>query len=303
MPVFLVCEGQQGSLDERVLNALVVQLSVPSVQIAHTGSDTGLGAVRQYIERPKPQSTPPVAADVAVSVADRNYRPRAESDATWNNAADRRFVWRRHEIENFLLEPRVILEAFDSFRATVQQPWVAGLPTSETAVSQFLQAVAVRLIENHAAEILRAELIRVLGSQQLRFGISAPPRPPGAIVPGQAEWLPVLTAEATRILGSCATASTLVAYQPSEIATRYQVLLTQFQNPTFLASGDYLSDLGGHELLDACAAELRRLGGPPTLTEEYLGTELLAALTRVYQPNTLFHPDDFAELAAILARY
>lgn len=303
MPVFLVCEGQHGSLDERVLNALVVQPSAPTVQTAPAGSDTSLGSVCQYIERPKPQSAPPAPPDVAVAVADRNYRPRAEADATWNNAARRRFVWRRHEIENYLLEPRVVLELFDNFRAAVPPPWAAGLPASEAAVGLFLQTRAAPLVENHAAEVLRAELVRALSPHGLRFGVRAPAPPQGAFAPGRAEWLPVLTAEATRILNGCATAGTLVAYQPNEIAARYQVLLAQFQNPPFLAAGDYLFDLGGHELLQSLAFELRRLGGPPALTEQYLGTELLAALGRVYQPNTLFQPDDFAALGTILAQY
>lgn len=300
MAVFLVCEGQQNSLDERVLDALVIQPAVPTVQIAHAGGDSGLGAVRQYIERAKPQTVPPVAADVAVVVTDRNYKPRPEADATWNAPTNRRVIWRRHEIENYLLEPSVVLEAFNGFRATVPQPWAAGLPNSAAAVSTFLQALAAPLIENHAAEILRDELIRSLRAQRLQFGVAAPAAAPGATVPGQAEWVPVLTAEAARVLSGCATAGALSAYQSHAISARYQVLLAQFQAPTFLGSGDYLFDLGGHELMQVLASELRRLGGPLTLTEEYLSTELLNALTRIYQPNVTFQPDDFANLATIL---
>jgi hypothetical protein len=92
-------------------------------------------------------------------------------------------------------------------------------------------------------------------------------------------------------------------FQPAAIANRYQALLAHFQVPVFLSSGNFLVDMGGHELMAALAAHLRGVGAPPRFTASFLEDELLRVLTPLYRPGALYQPDDFQELAAILARY
>jgi hypothetical protein len=60
--------------------------------------------------------------------------------------------------------------------------------------------------------------------------------------------------------------------------------------------------MGGHELLAALSRHLHSLGAGARLNQQVLSDELLRVLDRIYQPNILFQPDDFAELAAILAQ-
>jgi hypothetical protein len=261
-----------------------------------SGGDKGLGAVRAYLEsatRHNPQNPSP--PDVAIAIEDRNYRPLAEVNATWANARRRSFIWRRHEIENYLLHPRLVLEMFNGFRGAGQS-WAAKLPVSEADVNALLQTLALQVIENHAAEVLRTELVQTLNPLRLSFG---PPRPN---IRDQAHWLPALENEAARLCNDCATASALSELQRTAIATRYQQLLAVYQQPSFFASGDYLRDLGGHELLATLGSHLSGLVGG-AISQQLLEDELLTALDRVYQPNALFQPDDFAELAAILAQY
>jgi hypothetical protein len=93
------------------------------------------------------------------------------------------------------------------------------------------------------------------------------------------------------------------ALQSAAIVSRYQALLAQIQAPTFLSSGDFLSEMGGHELMAALADHLRRVGAPPGFTDSFLEEELLRVLTPIYQPGAIYQPDDFQELAAILGRY
>jgi len=73
-------------------------------------------------------------------VEDRDYRPGAVANATWANRAGRSFIWRRHEIENYLLHPRVVLELFNNFRAT-GAAWANSLPANEPDVSALLQSL------------------------------------------------------------------------------------------------------------------------------------------------------------------
>jgi hypothetical protein len=91
--------------------------------------------------------------------------------------------------------------------------------------------------------------------------------------------------------------------QPAAIASRYQALLAQFQAPVFLISGDFLIDMGGHELMAALAAQLRGIGAPSGFTDSFLEDELLRVLTPIYQPEMIYQPDDFQELAVILGQY
>jgi hypothetical protein len=153
MAVYLVCEGLNTGLDNRVLDHLVIQFHNLAVQMAPSGGSGGLGAVRVYLLNRSPN-------DVAISVEDRDYyRTQAEAHATWGNPAATAYIWRRHEIENYLLHTRVVLALFDDYR-TAGLPWAANLPVSEPDVLALLQTVATPLLENHAGEVLRVELLR-----------------------------------------------------------------------------------------------------------------------------------------------
>lgn len=297
MAVFLVCEGENNGLDNRVLDALVVQHHNLSVQMAPSGGSGGLGAVRVYLRNLAHQN-------VAISVEDRDYyRTQAQAHAGWGNLAAQGFVWRRHEIENYLLHPRVVLALFNDFRAAGID-WATSLPATEADALALLQAVATPLLENHAAEVLRVELLRhSTAGGNLQFGALHPPASPGATVAGQAAWLHALQQEAARLVKACTQAVSHPELQAAAIAARYHILLTQFQAPTFLTSGDFLSDMGGHELMAALAAHLRGLGAPPGFTDRFLESELLRVLIPIYAPGVIYNPDDFRELADILAQY
>ncbi len=297
MAVHLVCEGGITGLDYRVLDGLVVQFNNLAVRLAQSGGSGGLGAVRVFLLNRVPN-------DVAISVEDRDYhRTRAEAHARWANLAATGYIWRRHEIENYLVHPRVVLALFADYR-TAGLAWAAALPVSEPDTLALLQAVAAPLLENHAGEMLRVELLRhSTAAGNLQFGAIRPLAPGGVGSPGQAAWVSALQQEANRLCGACTAAAAHPELQPAAIAIRYQALLAQFQAPAFLNSGDFLIDMGGHELVAALAAHLRGAGAPAGFTNSFLAEELLRVLTPIYQPGALYQPDDFQELAAILGQY
>jgi hypothetical protein len=293
--VYLVCEGQRDGLDQRVLDRLVVQARGLSVLVEPAGGDSGVRAVRTYLDHPP--------GNVALSVEDRNYRLRADADATWANTHGRRFIWRRHEIENYLLEPAVVLELFDEYRRTVTAAWVRTLPMTQADVSSMLEGLARPLIEDHAAKVLCAELVRRINAAGgLSFGPASPAPPPGSHSPGQAQWLPVVQNEAARLCSTCSAASSLSDLQPAAISSHYHALLTQHQAASFVTSGDYLVDMGGHELMAALSRFLHSTGAPTGVDQNTLADSLIEAAERIYRPG-LFVPDDFADLANILAQY
>ncbi len=290
----LVCEGGTTGLDNRILDRLVIQFHNLAIQMAPSGGSGGLGAVRVFLLNRSPH-------DVAISVEDRDYfRTQAQAHASWGNPRATSYVWRRHEIENYLLHPRVVLALFDDYRATGFL-WATALPASEPDVLTWLGAMAGSLLENHAGEVLRVELLgHSVAAGNLQFGALRPPAPPGGGGPGGAAWVSALQQEAARLCHVCAAAAALPNFQPAAIAARYQTLHAQFQDPAFLASGDFLIDMGGHELMAALAAHLRGLGTPPGFTASFLEEELLRVLTPIYRPGAIYQPDDFHELAVIL---
>jgi hypothetical protein len=295
--VHLVCEGHRQGLDERLVDAIVIQYHNLAVLTSPTGGSSGLGAVRAYLESRS-------ANDVAVAVEDRNHSPLVTANATWVNHAGRSFVWRRHEIENYLLHPRVVLALFDELRALAGLPWAAGLPANEADVDALLQTIAAPLLADHAGEFFREELVRqinAVGSLSFSFGRPAPPA--GAHVPGQPQWQTAFLQEATRLSRTCTAVAGLAPLQGAAITARYNALVTHYQQQAFLTSGDYLRDMGGHELLAGLSRHLHALGAGARFSQRVLANELLRLLSQMYHPNTLFQPDDFAELAAILAQY
>lgn len=292
MAVFLVCEGPPGGLDDRLLDRLVVQRHGLTVVVKAIGGSDGLGAVSGFL---RAQNYP---TDVAVAVRDRDYWTAfADADASWANTAGHRFVWRRHEIENYLLHPAAVLRLFDTYRLT--QPWAAALPTTEPAVLALLQQIASPLIENHTGEVLKAELVGHADRSRLRF---TPPKLGGSPFLSQAVWLPALQQEASRLSAACQTAAALPAFQHHLIAIRFSSLLAQFQLPAFLSGGDFVRDMGGHELVRALESRLRLFGAPPQ-TDQAVADDLLESLDKVYTPGITFQPDDFQQLATILAQY
>jgi hypothetical protein len=135
MAVFLVCEGENRGLDNRILDPLVIQHHNLTVQLAPSGGSGGLGGVRVCLRNLAHNN-------IAMSVEDRDYfRTQAQADAGWGNPAASEFFWRRHEIENYLLHPSVVLALFNDLRAT-SFGWVAALPTTEAGVLTLLQTVA-----------------------------------------------------------------------------------------------------------------------------------------------------------------
>ncbi len=254
MAVHLVCEGFRQGLDERVLNAVVIQYHNLAVLTSPSGGSSGLGAVRAYLQSRS-------ANDVGVVVEDRNHRSLAVANATWVNQTRRLFIWRRHEIENYLLHPQVVLALFNELRTIPSLNWAVGLPASEPDVDAMFQTLAAPLLADHAAEVLRYEIVQQINAVgSVSFGPARPTPPTGAHAPGQAQWLAALLQEATRLSQACSGVAGLPPLQGAAITARYSALVAQYQQPAFLTSGDYLRDMGGHELLAALSRHLHSLG-------------------------------------------
>ncbi len=288
MGPFLVCEGALDGLDNRVLDAVLVGALNIFVEIHPAGGGTSLEWLRNWLARD---------GSLALSVEDRNFRPDAEAARGWADTAVQRLVWRRHEIENYLLAPPVVSAAFGRIRATVSQPWTSLLPADPKAAANLLRDLAQRLIPDQAGHAACDELHRLVRSSAgLSIRRPTPPVAPGSDCPAASEWRDAIQQEAARLRSECDKARTLGELQDSAVRARYDMVLDRFHHPEFLAQDRYLQELGGKEILAAMAKHVGSLCGGQ-LRRQDLENELVRALADTYQPDTLFQPDCFHELA------
>ena len=114
--VWLLCEGSDNSLDTRVIDALVIQRFFVNARVEPVGGDRSFGEVRSYLLRSSghgPQLHQKVDRRI-LCVQDRNYQPVATAASSWQVADQTKFIWHRHEIENYLLHPVAVKRALDA---------------------------------------------------------------------------------------------------------------------------------------------------------------------------------------------
>jgi hypothetical protein len=304
MSVYLVCEGPADGLDVRVLDLVIAQKLKREVQIIPAGGERSLGSVASWLEersrKPLPGGIMGSPQDRAYAVDDRDFRSLDDVEQIWQRPHQKRWVWRRHEIENYLLDPRLVADTFRALKAAHVRG-ADALPGDPDAVLRALQELARPMLEDHAGWLTYWHLVshkRSAVDTRLLWPDSPLQPASDSLYPGRAEWLDYLRSECVRLKDACKQMSEDVAFDELTIVEAYDRILSQVTHPDFLASGCFLLDLGGHELLSALCAYINQ-AGVARLSHSDLATELLNALDRLYEPG-FFEPDDFAQLAEIL---
>lgn len=289
MSVHLVCEGAPDGLDFRVLNLLIVQKLKRDVLIEPAGGDGSLGSVADYLRKRYKAR--------AYTVEDRNFCPRDIADQTWNQPDQKRWIWRRHEIENYLLEPRLIVEAFRSLQAS-RVRGADELPTDDRTVLAWLHQTARFMLESHAgwSTYWQLNLLKNKPDTDVRLLKPKDALPSDAPLPqNKTEWLDYLLKECLRLKQACQHLVEEKAFEEAAIVERYDAVLAQISAPDFLDSGCFLFDLEGKKMLSAMLERVNRAGVSRLSYSDWV-SELVGALDRLYGPG-FFEPDDFAQLA------
>jgi hypothetical protein len=284
MTVYLVCEDQ---IDNRVLNAVVVQRNNLKVMIEKAAGSTGLGAIRGYLEKLNKHNK-------AITIRDRDYdKTLSQANTSWSDPKATELIWRRHEIENYLLEPSVVLTFFNDIRADV--PWAKDLPASVPQTRELLWKLADPLIPAHAAELLRAEITQATNT----LGATKFTRPPQMNnTSDKAACREAVISEAARLRATGTALAVLPQLETSNVGSRYDQLFSECKRPEF-QNGAFLCEMGGKEILDRLGQHFQQLGANPKLLKE-LSDKLATTLGKSYFPNLTFQPDDFDELATKL---
>lgn len=230
MTIYLVCESDTANLDSRVIDQLIIQRHGLEVLVVGGGGDSGLGAIRQHLEQTDAVVSSPrtTIRSIAHSIEDRNFQPIDRVEASWL-AGKRRQIWRRHEIENYLLHPSALVHF-----VTHQLPG-CGLPETGDAAIDLLIQIGKAHLEDHVGE-----RIKHLWQQQVQgYGLSFAPRRSaahGAPVPLRQQWCPDLEAECERLLGASQSVSSLPNLQPGQVTARYDELHGRLQADSFFPS-------------------------------------------------------------------
>ena len=105
--LWLVCEGEPGSVDVALLQQIFANVLAAEI-VVEPACGSSPGAVARFLENRR--------SGKAAFVHDRDYPPRADAEASLVDGTPG-FFWRRHSIENYLLPPPIIVQAFQNLRS------------------------------------------------------------------------------------------------------------------------------------------------------------------------------------------
>jgi len=288
---WLICEGEY---DPPVLNAVFTNVLSADIILKPSSGSKSAPSAAAYVRKNYGGVT-------AAYLEDRDYRLRAAADASfWNNKPG--FIWRRHAMESYLIEPGIIVEAFRALKRDLTRvpsggpAWVKALPEDNTSVTDGLRECAkVRAPEEAlrmAVHRLWEDLSSTAGQVQRRV-----PTFRGATPPDAAICRAALLTEANRLGTMAHAASISPLVDPTSVGSRYDTELARVQQQSYVDGMQFLEEFHGRDLLAAFCEWLKRKY-QSNLTSSRLTEELVKALPIVYQQNRSIHgTDDFLDLA------
>lgn len=308
--VVLVCEGRHDRIDQQVLDHLVMAAHRAPGKLKSAGGSGGLGTVGQFLvqESARGPKAGSHVTTIVFTVKDRDFRPRSDADATWADPKCRNLVWRRHEMENYLLDPAVVHEWFESLRRkSLPGIGVRGLPANFDEVVNLLRTFAEVRREHHAGQLLHWEMLCTYQPYQNAMALQRPKRsgemvlsPARLPAPSRSHWLEALNRNWQRITRTHRNLH-LPKWSTHRIRTRYDEILDQFDSRYF-TEREYLLDFEGKGLLWALCDYVKQTCHLHTLKEATVEQDLLFALPIAYQKHQPFRPDEFKDLAQRMAQ-
>ena len=140
----LLCEGES---DERFLDRI---FNTRELKAQPVGGASNLRPTAAYLTL---QNQP------VFTIQDRDFRSLSEAEECYDpNYADQHFMWRRHELENYLIEPRVVANCFKQ----LQPHSKITLPETEDSARHWIKNLARDLLEDQAGRQTAWELRRQL---------------------------------------------------------------------------------------------------------------------------------------------
>lgn len=275
----VVCEGEDGSLDVRLVERVLEHHAVRA-RVMAAGDATALRTICRALKHP---------IELAFELKDRDFTAGTPDLAP--PGSPRRLRWRRHEVENFLVEPRVVHLAFEALRVgTTVPPWMTQAPPDVAAAGALMGALATNLLPDHLGGTMWFErYARSTRNNPATF------RRPGAGAVQRDGWVTSLTQEAQRIVGGCNALAADPLFDGPSIGAEWTRRLTELTASDFVTSGAYLRDMEGKALLGALHRRVQSWPGGAKVTRAGLESLLFDALVSLL--GTAYEPTDFRDLA------
>lgn len=289
--LWLVCEGDS---DADLLATVLTNVLAADIIPKSSGGSKCAASAAEYLRRHDTNVT-------AAYVEDRDYRRRAEADASFSNGKPG-FIWRRHAIESYLLEPAVIVKAFRSLKDEMGKlpsggsAWVKALPDDETVVADGLRACAIERAPEEALRLTIHRLWEDLSDSANQIQKRCP-QFPGTSNPDAATCRSALLGEANRLVTKARATTNSPHLDPSSVGLRYDGELARIQAQSYMNGMQFLEEFHGKELLTDFREWLRQQY-KNTPSERLFIRELVKASPVIYQENRkVYGTDDFLDLA------
>ena len=275
----LLCEGDS---DERFLDRIFNTSELKAQQV---GGARNLRPAATYLARQN---------QLVFTIQDRDFRPLSEAEECYSkNYAGRHFMWRRHELENYLIEPRVVANRFKQL-----QPYSrVTLPDTEDSARHWIKNLARDLLEDQAGRQTAWELRHQLHDT---FPTTSS-RSQGDAIQSREEWQNRLISEMTEIRSQAQQFEGFVQTTDADILQNYEANLQAFSEHSFLDTDGHLKNFGGHEMVLKIYQEAR-------INVRHYGlqdfqTDLVNSFVEEWNRDSSFlQPNDFDDLSTAIRR-
>ena len=275
----LLCEGDS---DERLLDRIFNTRELKAQQV---GGFRNLRPTAAYLAL---QNQP------VFTIQDRDFRPLSEAEECYSeNYVGRHFMWRRHELENYLIEPRVVVNRFKQ----LQPHSKITLPKTEDSVRHWIKNLAQALLEDQAGRRTSWELRHQLHNTfPTTSSISQ-----GSVIQSREEWQNRLISEMKEIRSQAQQFEEFVHTTDADILQNYEANLQAFSEPSFLNKDGHIKDFGGHEMVQKIHQEAQINVSRYGIQE--FQTNLIESFVDEWNRDPSFlQPNDFADLSAAIRR-
>ena len=231
-------------------------------------------------------------------VVDRDYARRDVVEAAFNDGK-RRFRWRRHSIENYLLEPAVVVHALTSMINTTpssKRYLLGSVPNDEATIAMELRTCAQARAPQEAGRMAYYRLWEDISDPAGRIDNGLPTvLSQGS--PNVAACRQALIAEVTRMIQKANETAACMYLAPLAIQQRYDDELARITAGGYMSQSCFLEEFHGRDLLGAVHARLNETY-KMRLSRKTFTESLRDAVHVVYSANRLLYgTDDFLDLA------
>ena len=275
----LLCEGES---DERFLGRIFDTRELKAQQV---GGASNLRPTAAYFTQQN---------QLVFTIQDRDFRPTSEAEECYDpNYANRHFMWRRHELENYLIEPRVVANCFKQ----LQLHSGVTLPETDDSVRHWIKNLAQDLLEDQAGRRTSWELRHQLHNTfPTTSSISQ-----GNAIQNREEWQKRLISEMKEIHSQAQQFDEFVQTTDTDILQNYEANLQVFSEPSFLDTDGHLKDFGGHEMVQKIYQEARINARHYGLND--FQNDLVNSFVEEWNRDSSFlQPNDFDDLSAAIRR-